>query len=187
MMQTSRFWKVIAESRDRAGKLPLPPRTEFSRVHEQALLEMFREISPVQIIAFEQRRRKLSAAAYRYDIWGAAYWYAGGCGDDAFEDFRWNVICLGREWYERILANPDNLADTIGDRTVPWMTAQWSFQPHRKAYFEKTGKELDPPHKFRFPDKPIGVRFELDDRDLMRAQMRAKYPKLAAKLPNMGD
>jgi hypothetical protein len=183
MIQISRFWQFIANSRVRAGQLPLPPRTEFSRVHEQALIEMFREMSPEQIIAFEQRRRKLSAAAYRWDIWGAAYWYAGGCGDDAFENFRWNLIALGREWYDRILANPDDLADTIGDRTVPYMTAQWSFQPHRKAYFEKTGQELEAPLEFSVPNDPIGVHFDFDDRDLMRA----KYPQLAAKLPNMGD
>ena len=183
MMQPSQFWQFIAESRDRAGKLPLPKQRDFTVVHEPVLLEMFREMSPEQIIAFEQRRRKLSTDAYRWDIWGAAYWYAGGCGDGAFENFRWNLIALGPEWYERILASPDDLADTIGDRTVPYMTAEWTFQPHRKAYFEKTGQELDPPLEFRVPWDPIGGQFAFDDRDLMRA----KYPKLAAKLPNMGD
>ena len=182
MMQLSRFWEFIAESRDRAGKLPLPPQREFSCVHEQALLEMFRDMSAEQIIAFEQRRQKLSADAYRWDIWGAAYWYAGGCGDDAFEDFRWNLIALGQEWYERILASPDDLADTIGDRTVPYLTAQWSFQPHRKAYYEKARQELDPPCNFSFPSDPAGTRFDFANRDLLRA----KYPKLAAKLPDMG-
>ena len=48
MMQTSRFWQFIAESRDRAGRLP--PQREFSCVHEKVLLEMFREMSPQQII-----------------------------------------------------------------------------------------------------------------------------------------
>jgi hypothetical protein len=181
MMPSTEFWQCIADSRVRAGTLP--PRRAFSVVHEQALLDMFRGMSAEQIIAFEQRRRKLSADAYRWDIWGAAYWYAGGCGDDAFENFRWNLIALGREWYDRILASPDDLADTIGDRTVPYMTAEWTFQPHRKAYEEKTGQELNPPIEFSVPKEPIGVQFDFDNRDLMRA----KYPKLAAKLPNMGD
>jgi hypothetical protein len=34
-----------------------------------------------------------------------------GCSDDSFIDFRAGVIALGCDWYERVLASPDGLAD----------------------------------------------------------------------------
>ncbi|WP_312847633.1 DUF4240 domain-containing protein [Streptomyces sp. WAC08241] len=35
----------------------------------------------------------------------------GGCSDDSFIDFRAGVTSLGREWYERVAAAPDSLAE----------------------------------------------------------------------------
>ncbi|MFJ4870883.1 DUF4240 domain-containing protein [Streptomyces sp. NPDC088757] len=35
----------------------------------------------------------------------------GGCSDDSFVDFRAGVISLGREWCERVVAEPDSLAE----------------------------------------------------------------------------
>ena len=40
----------------------------------------------------------------------AAFLIHNGCGDDSFTDFCAGVVGLGRDWYDRALADPDNLA-----------------------------------------------------------------------------
>src|SRR5271169_5861141 len=49
--------------------------------------------------------------AYSYGLWGAAYVIHGGCGDDAFTDFRASLISRGKEAFERAIRDPDSLAD----------------------------------------------------------------------------
>ena len=47
--------------------------------------------------------------AYRWDSWAAAYSIGSGCSDDGFTDFRYFLISMGREVFERALADPESL------------------------------------------------------------------------------
>lgn len=49
--------------------------------------------------------------SYRWDLWGAAYVAKGGASDDGFEYFQRWLISRGRTDFERVLADPDALAD----------------------------------------------------------------------------
>jgi len=48
---------------------------------------------------------------YRWNVWAAAFLIAGGCSDDSFIDFRAGLIAQGRDWYQKVEASPDSLAD----------------------------------------------------------------------------
>jgi len=50
-------------------------------------------------------------ALYRWDVPAAAYLIGGGCSDDGFIDFRAGLTAQGRDWYEKLAASPDSLAD----------------------------------------------------------------------------
>jgi hypothetical protein len=44
----------------------------------------------------------------------------GGCSDDSFLDFRAGIIAQGREWYDKVLASPDSLADHPAAQAPPF-------------------------------------------------------------------
>jgi len=47
--------------------------------------------------------------AYTWELWAAAYIVGGGCSDDAFSDFRATLISMGRQTFERVIADPQSL------------------------------------------------------------------------------
>jgi hypothetical protein len=51
------------------------------------------------------------ADSYHVDLSGAAYLINGRCSDDGVEYFRGWLIAQGRATYERVVADPDALAD----------------------------------------------------------------------------
>src|SRR5262249_43197 len=82
-----------------------------SYAQARLLARSLSSLSVEEIFAFEAIFNRLHAAAYRADLWGAAYLVNGGCSDDGFDYFRAGLIALGRSAYEAALTNPDLLAD----------------------------------------------------------------------------
>src|SRR6185369_16521467 len=97
--------------------------------------------------------RELLAAAYRWDLWAAAYIVNGGCSDDGFEYFRAWLISQGQRFYEKCLADPEAVGaraerdDQNEDEEFLHCAAE--------AYREKTGRDL-PPLEVSRPAKPAG-------------------------------
>ena len=109
-MTESEFWQLIAASR----KGWKPDDTEGSRERQAALLRrLFKPLSAGKLIAFERHFRRLHKAAYHWDIWAAAYEFAGGCSDDGFHYFRNWLISMGRDVYAAAIENPDSLVDVF--------------------------------------------------------------------------
>ena len=102
-MTEARFWEIVDSSRLAAIQRQRLPAQDFLDLHEQTLAELLRQISPDEIVAFENRFADYHRLAYRWDLWGAAYWLHGGCGDDGFIDFRSCLISLGRELFFQVL------------------------------------------------------------------------------------
>src|SRR5262249_55362431 len=102
MMDLKRFWDLVNRS--------LRPTTE-----EQpgALQEELEKLPPDDILAFALRHDDREHAAYKTDLWGAAYLIQGGCSDDCFIDFRRWLVGMGRRVYDVALADPDSLADLL--------------------------------------------------------------------------
>lgn len=183
-MDENRFWRIIDTSRERAKDLERERHEDFIDIHEQTLEEALRELSPQELIDFDERFAALHDLAYRWDLWGAAYWLLGGCGDDGFIDFRACLISLGKSLFYQVLQDPDTLADLEGRPDVPYMQSEGFQYIASRVYKEKAGREMpQAAAPAGPPPEPVGERFDHDD----EALMRARFPKLVAKFPDMGD
>jgi hypothetical protein len=184
-MPEEQFWGLIEKSRDAARRAKPKNGDDFLARQMEALSHLLRQLSPDQIIAYDLRFGELTGRAYRWELWGAAYWLHGGCGNDGFSDFRSTLISLGRELFERALADPDSIADMVGRPDVPYLQAEgFQYVPSR-VYKEVTGYDLMPdvPGRERGAGGPPGKKFDFED----KAAMRQRYPRIVAKFPNMGD
>ncbi|MFB8759849.1 DUF4240 domain-containing protein [Streptomyces nigra] len=101
-MDTSEFWAVIEAARSAAGP---------DRPFADALVDELASRTEDEILRYQERFDEVHDALYRWDVWAAAYLIGGGCSDDSFMDFRAGLIALGRDWYERVAACPDSLAE----------------------------------------------------------------------------
>lgn len=101
-MDIDDFWKIIESARAAAAN--------GGPLHE-AMADQLSSCSREQILDYALWFEKLHDALDRWDLWAAGYLIGGGCSDDMFIDFRASVIGMGREWYERTLTRPDELAE----------------------------------------------------------------------------
>jgi hypothetical protein len=96
------FWDIIDTARASSG-----PGKPF----DQALAAYLATRSLQDILEYQQGFDEMRTALYRWDVWAAAYLIGGGCSDDSFTDFRAGLIAQGRDWYQRVAASPDSLAE----------------------------------------------------------------------------
>lgn len=155
--------------------------------HVDRLVARLAKLPPDEILDFEHWWNEASDAAYRWDLWGAAYLMNGGCSDDGFIDFRSWLMLQGRAVYEAALKDPDSLADL----EVEMDEATCECYPASRAWFQATGKEddyeaLNAAREARHPTKKkkkgraaernMGEDWDFDD----DAEMRRRLPRLAA-------
>lgn len=161
-MDVDRFWEIV----DRASASGDPA---------ESLRELLESLSAREVAAFHRHFFAMLRKAYRHDLWGAAYLLLGGCSDDAFRDFRADLIGKGRVVFESVLRDPDSLADhsdVEGDETLPSVA--------NDVYAEKAGKELPSARGER--GQPIGKRWDFADDQ----QMRRRYPRLFRRAAKTG-
>ncbi|WP_220290657.1 DUF4240 domain-containing protein [Streptomyces sp. MBT84] len=101
-MDIDTFWDVIEAARSGTA--------EAGESFDEVLVRQLADRRQQEILEYAERFDELHDALYRWDVWAAAYLIGGGCSDDSFIDFRAGVIALGREWYQRVAADPDSLA-----------------------------------------------------------------------------
>jgi hypothetical protein len=159
-MDAATFWQLIEDSRENAG----------GDVDEQAseLTDLLADLPPDEIVAFDRYFRELLAAAYRWDLWGAAYIINGGCSDDGFEYFRAWLIAQGERVYREALDDPESLVDRAEPDAID---AESMLYAAADAYKVETGRELPTPAAG--PSEPAGDRWTEDD-------LPARFPKLWA-------
>ncbi len=169
-MEHAEFWRLIEDASFKSG----------GECEEQAaaLKSSLLLLPADEIAAFARLFREHRQAAYRWDLWGAAYLVNGGGSDDGFDYFRCWLIAQGQAFYESALADPDSLADLLPDDTE-WGDANLDREDIAyaagEAYGEKTGQKI-PVNALDFiPGAPVGVKWDEDDLD-------ALYPKIAAKV-----
>ena len=182
MMDDSQFWRIIDASRERARKVQRKPAQDFMDIHEETLAEELGALSPQDIAAFNDRFWSHHAAAYRWDLWGAAYWLHGGCGNDGFIDFRACLISLGRERFFQVLKDPDSLADIVGSPDIPYMQSEGFQYIASRVYEESTGQSIPLSGEYA-SDEPAGEKFDFEDEEVMAE----RFPRILAKFPEMGD
>ncbi|GIJ43664.1 hypothetical protein Val02_05500 [Virgisporangium aliadipatigenens] len=121
-MNTERCWEIVEAAREDVKPL-WDERTgdddTLDIVLSEALVARLGRLSPAEIVAFECRFAALcDRIAGRDGIHMAAHLIMRFVGDDGFSDFFAGLVGLGRHWYERVLENPDNLAEHPAVRRV---------------------------------------------------------------------
>jgi len=99
------FWQLIEAARSQASN----PNDGEEVVHRATSL--LATYPAWEIIAAQQALWDVMADSYTNPLWAAAYVINGGCSDDGFDYFRGWLIAQGHEVFERIVADPDTLAE----------------------------------------------------------------------------
>lgn len=167
-MSDERFWALIQ------------PTTAFEANPDRqiaALHSALGKLSIDEVEAFEAAFGRQLARSYSWDLWGVAYVVHGGASDDGFEYFRRWLISKGQRVYEKVLADPDGLADIL----VPEIAGVLEFEGFayvaRDVWSEKTGRRgSEMPNSAEviyLGLSPSGTRFDEDP-----AYLAKRYPKL---------
>jgi len=119
-----------------------------------------------EVLAFEDHFGHCMIQSYTWPLWGAAYVINGGCSDDSFMDFRAELISLGRERFEGVLADPETLI------AMPWFNGCEGYQyVPRQVWEGRSGKDF-PKTTREYPSGPSGE--EWGEENLAKL-----FPKLA--------
>ncbi|WP_034276485.1 DUF4240 domain-containing protein [Actinospica robiniae] len=172
-MEHAKFWALIDDARREVGE---PRGTEAVASQAAAILAGCPE---QEIVAAQQSLWDLMTESYTTRLWGAAYEINGGRSDDLFDYFRGWLIVQGRATYERVVSDPDSLADVpeiqriiADEEDVECETAlsiAWT------AYITATGVQMpDDAYTIRYRDLEPG--WDFDDEEAMQLQL----PRLTA-------
>ena len=162
----AQFWAVL----EAVGPFPLGRQDD----HLDSVRSQLLELTPAQVSAFSGHFDRRVAAAFGWDLWGAAYAINGGCSDDGFEYFRRWLVAQGRSVYEAALANPDSLAGLADPERDDHESEDVGYAAH-EVYEELTGGEV-PDSDAEQAAEPAGEEWDFDD----DAEVRRRLPKLAA-------
>ncbi|MBC6982130.1 DUF4240 domain-containing protein [Caulobacter sp. 17J80-11] len=163
----ARFWALIeAAAEARAGG---------SEAQAEALRAALQALTPEELVAFEAALAVQMARANRWELWGAATVALGGAPDDGFAYARLWLIGQGREVFERVLADPDALADVLPEDVEAALEFEGLMYVAGDVWCEKTGREAEewPGAGVDGVDEPAGEPIE-EDEDLLAK----RYPKL---------
>ncbi|MFI7578542.1 DUF4240 domain-containing protein [Micromonospora sp. NPDC049497] len=169
-MRTDDFWQLIDRARSGGGGEP-----DAVAARTVALLA---ELPPEEIVGYAEHQRRVLAASYKVDLWGAAYLINGGASDDGFEYFRGWLMTQGRAVFARAVTDPDSLAELPRVRAASlsgeefecedMLVAPW------EAYRKATASDLPAPEALPEPD--LNDFWDFDDEE----EARRRLPKLAA-------
>lgn len=173
-MNKQQFWQLIEAARNQASN----PNDCEAVAREAASLLASRPVE--EIVAAEQVLWGLMVDSYTNPLWAAAYLANGGCSDDGFDYFRGWLIAQGREVFERVVADPDALAelpivqasaaDGVDLEGEDMLGIAWN------AHISATGDQLPSPPTIRYRELDPTWNFDFDDHD----EMTRRLPRLAA-------
>jgi hypothetical protein len=152
-MTREEFWDLIAATK-----------CDDADEHAAALVGRLAGQPPDEIVDFEYWWGRFQMEAYRRDLWAAAHHANGGCSHDGFLDFRCWLILQGREAFERVVADPNALADLVAGGTADG-EFMCECDPAFDAWLRATGVEyltsdayagFDAAYEARHPEPPPG-------------------------------
>ncbi len=172
-MNEQQFWQLIEAARNQASD---PNDGEAVAGRATSLLATH---PTEEIVAAQQVLWNLMADSYTSPLWAAAYVINGGCSDDGFDYFRGWLIAQGREVFERVVADPDALAEVPVVRASASdgcdLECEEALSIVWDAHIMATGKEFpDDAFTIRYPE--LDPMWDFDDHD----EMTRRLPRLAA-------
>jgi uncharacterized protein DUF4240 len=174
-MNKQQFWQLVEAARNQASN---PNDGEAVAREATSLLAS----QPVEeIVAAEQVLWDLMVDSYANPLWAAAYIANGGCSDDGFDYFRGWLIAQGRDVFERVVADPDALAelpivqasaaDGVDLEGEDMLGIAWN------AHVSASGDQPSAsPPTIRYQELDPTWNFDFDDHD----EMSRRLPRLAA-------
>ena len=142
-----------------------------------ALRDALAKLSVNEIEAYEVAFEEQLTRSYSWDLWGAAYVVHGGASDDGFEYFRCWLISKGRAVFEKVMENPDSLANMLPQTVEGVLEFEEFAYVAREVWAQKTGRsgdDMPDAANLIYPGRePFGERFEEDPEYLAK-----RYPKL---------
>ena len=169
-MDKAQFWRIIEQAKQKAER--------DCEAQAKLLRSSLSSLSVDEVVGFDKVFNEFRLAAYRWDLWGAAYLINGGGSDDGFEYFRWWLIGQGKAIFEAALAQPDSLADLITTDIV-WGDGQLECEDiayvAMEVYQKKTGRKMSDAEVNFSPSEPVGVKWNEGDLDTL-------FPKIAARI-----
>ena len=174
-MTAQEFWNIIADSRSEWN----PKLTRGNMDRQLARLKtLLSQLSLEEIAEFRKQYAQFHVAAYHWDLWAVAYLVNGGCSDDGFHYFRDWLISMGKDVYERGMADADSLVDVFISPDLEIAEFEEFGYVAREVYEAKTGQEL-PLLETKHPSEPMGQRWS-EDTDEEDAELACRFPKVYA-------
>ena len=159
------FWKIMLDTKGKSGGEP--------SIQQELIEEKLNELSPDEIIEFDNIYHEFINKAYDWKLWGAAYVVNGGCSDDCFMDFRGWLIGQGEEIYSKALADPDSLSE------LDYLEADMDWEGYGYVAFvvyeEKKGKEMPINSASPHPAEPTGEEWEEEELGKLLPKLSGKF------------
>ncbi|PQO44088.1 DUF4240 domain-containing protein [Blastopirellula marina] len=164
-MTRAEFWKLIDRMKKRSGE-DLEELTSL-------LSESLRTLPATEILDFAQHYAATRSEANTRLVWEAALVIGCGDSDDGYADFLSWVPLQGKKMFERILADPDCLADyqPEADMIENWY-CEYAFEL-AAAYQEVAGEPL--------PDIPCNA-FLFSGPSSSKKKLAATFPRLTERV-----
>ncbi|WP_328673651.1 DUF4240 domain-containing protein [Streptomyces sp. NBC_00328] len=174
-MNREQFWQLIEAARNQASN-PNDGEDVARRATSQLATYPAEEI-----VAAQQVLWGLMADSYTNPLWAAAYVINGGCSDDGFDYFRGWLIAQGRDAFERVVADPDALAELAVVRASAGdghdLECEEALSIVWNAHISATGKHLpDDAFTIRYPELDPTWNFDFGD----HSELTRRLPRLAA-------
>ena len=164
-MNKETFWEIMLDTKKASGGEP--------EIQQKLIAKKLNELSPEEIIGFDNIYRELIFDAYDWKLWAAAYIVNGGCSDDCFMDFRGWLIGQGEEIYTKALADPDSLSEL--DNLEGDMDWEGYGYLAFTAYEDKTGMEMPITSEISHPLEPKGEEWDEDELESLLPKLSEKH------------
>jgi hypothetical protein len=163
-MTIDQFWNIVDEvHRNSGGDMEKKCKLLDSEL---------RRLSLDEVLSFDAHFTDCLDRAYSWPLWAAAYIMGGGCSNDSFWDFRSTLISMGRDTFERAIADPQSLAELDLEDGEEMLWEGYQYVPTRVERDLSGGQDF--PRSRPHPKEPSGKRWD-------ESSAAELYPKLAEK------
>lgn len=163
------FWNIVQDARRNADGDP--------EIMAEALASRFRDADDETLRDFQTRLVEAHSRLYTWRDRAAAEMICGFLSDDVFTD--WRVTTLGRDTYEQVVREPDNLAEIDDLSGGCERLGEFFGAAVAGIWFNRHGYETDLPILEPI-DPPTG------DAVINHTAIRASMPRLSARIPQDG-
>ena len=164
------FWEILEQSKEK--------RKDFENQAE-ILIDKLSQLSEKEIVGFEFTFREMLAKSCHYNVLAAAKIIDGYVNDDSFLYFRCRLLAEGKDFYFKVIENPDYIADN----PVYDTDGELMLTIADTAFIKKFGENIDLelPRDAAMPYMNYDEGEEMSGKSWEENNLPQKYPKLWGK------